>query len=122
MQRETTLTSTNAGSSADAFPLLMNRITNTRFKMIHNYPSITGTVLAMERGETEGAHSTLEQTLFSHQDWIRDKKMTVLVQYTQTRHPAFANVPAMVEFGKTGLDKQVLALYGSAAESGRPMV
>src|SRR5215510_1634269 len=82
MQRETTLASTSAGSSADAFPLLMNRITGTRFKMIRGYPGITGTVLAMERGETEGAHSTLEQTLFSHQDWIKDKKMTVLVQYT----------------------------------------
>jgi tripartite-type tricarboxylate transporter receptor subunit TctC len=122
MKRETTLASTSAGSSADAFPLLMNRVTGTKFKMIRGYPGITGTVLAMERGETEGAHSTLEQTLFSHQDWIRDKKMTVLVQYTQTRHPSFPKVPAMVEFGKTDLDKKVLALYGSTAEIGRSMV
>ena len=45
--------------------------------------------------------------------------MTVLVQYTQTRHPAFPDVPAMVEFGKTDLDKKVLGLYGSTAEIGR---
>ena len=119
MKRETTLASTSAGSSADAFPLLMNRIVGTKFKMIRGYPGITGTVLAMERGETEGAHSTLEQILFSHQDWIKEKKMTVLVQYTQTRHPSFPDVPAMVEFGKTDMDKQVLALYGSTAEIGR---
>ena len=112
MKRETTLASTSAGSSADAFPLLMNRIVGTKFKMIRGYPGITGTVLAMERGETEGAHSTLEQILFSHQDWLKEKKTTVLVQYTQTRHPAFPDVPAMVEFGKTDIDKQVLALYG----------
>ena len=48
--------------------------------------------------------------------------MTVLVQYTQTRHPAFPDVPAMVEFGKTDIDKQVLALYGSTAEIGRSMM
>jgi tripartite-type tricarboxylate transporter receptor subunit TctC len=122
MKRETTLASTSAGSSADAFPLLMNRIVGTQFKMIRGYPGITGTVLAMERGETEGAHSTLEQTLFSHRDWIKEKKMTVLVQYTQTRHPAFPDVPAMVEFGKTDIDKQVLALYGSTAEIGRSVM
>ncbi len=122
MSRETTLASTSAGSSADAFPLLMNRVVGTKFKMIRGYPGITGTVLAMERGETEGAHSTLEQTLFSHQDWIKEKKMTVLVQYTQTRHPSFPNVPAMVEFGKTELDKKVLGLYGSTAEIGRSIV
>jgi tripartite-type tricarboxylate transporter receptor subunit TctC len=122
MKRETTLASTSAGSSADAFPLLMNRIVGTKFKMIRGYPGITGTVLAMERGETEGAHSTLEQTLFSHQDWLKEKKMTVLVQYTQTRHPSFPNVPAMVEFGKTDLDKKVLSLYGSTAEIGRALV
>jgi tripartite-type tricarboxylate transporter receptor subunit TctC len=122
MKRETTLASTSAGSSADAFPLLMNRVAGTKFKMIRGYPGITGTVLAMERGETEGAHSTLEQTLFTHQDWLKEKKMTVLVQYTQTRHPAFPDVPAMVEFGKTDIDKQVLALYGSTAEIGRSMV
>jgi tripartite-type tricarboxylate transporter receptor subunit TctC len=48
--------------------------------------------------------------------------MTVLVQYTQTRHPAFPDVPAMVEFGKNDIDKQVLALYGSTAEIGRSLM
>lgn len=122
MKRETTLASTSAGSSADAFPLLMNRVAGTKFKMIRGYPGVTGTVLAMERGETEGAHATLEQTLFSHQDWMKEKKMSVLVQYTQTRHPSFPDVPAMVEFGKTDIDRKVLALYGSTAEIGRAMM
>ena len=122
MKRETTLASTSAGSSADASPLLMNRIVGTQFKMIRGYPGITGTVLAMERGETEGAHSTLEQILFTHQDWMREKKATVLVQYTQTRHPAFPDAPAMVEFGKTDIDRKVLGLFGSTAEIGRSMM
>ena len=122
MKRETTLASTSAGSSADASPLLMNRIVGTQFKMIRGYPGITGTVLAMERGETEGAHSTLEQILFTHQDWMREKKATVLVQYTQTRHPAFPHAPAMVEFGKTDIDRKVLGLFGSTAEIGRSMM
>ena len=74
MNRETTLASTSAGSSADAFPLLMNRIVGTKFKMIRGYPGITGTVLAMERGETEGAHATLEQILFGSRTGSRKRR------------------------------------------------
>ncbi len=122
MKRETTLASTSAGSSADALPLVMNRIAGTKFKMIRGYPGVTGTVLAMERGETEGAHATLEQILFGKQEWLKEKKATVLVQYAHSRHPAFKDVPAMVEFGKNDMDKQVLALYGSTAEIGRSVM
>lgn len=122
MKRETTLASTSAGSSADAFPLLMNRIVGTKFRMVRGYPGVAGTVLAMERGETEGAHATLEQILFGKQDWLKERKATVLVQYTQSRHPAFKDVPAMVEFGQNDLDRQVLALFGSTADIGRSVM
>jgi tripartite-type tricarboxylate transporter receptor subunit TctC len=122
MKRETPLAATSAGSSSDSFPLLMNRLAGTRFKMIKGYPGVTGAALAMERGETEGAHATIEQILFGKQAWLQDKKATVLVQYTQARHPAFPQVPAMVEFGATAIDKQVLALFGSTAEIGRAMM
>jgi tripartite-type tricarboxylate transporter receptor subunit TctC len=122
MKRETTLAATSAGSASDSMPLLMNRLAGTKFKMAKGYPGVTGTVLAMERGETEGAHSTVEQLLFGKQDWLREKKAAVLVQYSQARHPAFKDVPAMVEFGKTAEDKQILALFGSTAEIGRSML
>jgi tripartite-type tricarboxylate transporter receptor subunit TctC len=122
MKRETTLAATSAGSSSDSFPLLMNRLVGTNFKIIKGYSGVTGTVLAMERGETEGAHAPLEQLLFGKQDWLRDKKASVLVQYTTERHPAFPDAPAIVEFGKTPLDKQVLALFAGTADIGRAMM
>ncbi|MGH6769813.1 MAG: Bug family tripartite tricarboxylate transporter substrate binding protein [Xanthobacteraceae bacterium] len=122
MKRETTLAATSAGSSSDSFPLLMNRIAGTKFKMHKGHRGITGTVLAMQRGETEGAHTTLEQLMFANRDWLRDKQVTVLVQYTPERHPSFPNVPAMTEFGKTPLDKQVLAMFAGTADIGRALM
>src|SRR5262245_17814151 len=120
-KRETTLAATSAGSTSDSMPLLMNKLAGTRFKIIKGYPGTTGSILAMERGETEGAHATLENLLFGKADWLRDKKISVIVQYAQARHGAFASVPAMVEFGKTGEDKQVPALFGSTADLGPPL-
>lgn len=122
MKRETTLAATSAGSSSDSFPLLMNRLAGTRFKISKGYRGVIGTVLAMERGETEGAHATIEQILFGKKDWLTQKQAAVLVQYTSERHPAFPNVPAMTEFGKSPLDKQVLALFAGTADVGRAMM
>jgi tripartite-type tricarboxylate transporter receptor subunit TctC len=121
-KRETTLAATSAGATSDSMPMLMNRLAGTRFKIIRGYPGTTGNILAMERGETEGAHATLENLLFGKSDWLRDKKISVIVQYAQSRHPAFPDVPAMVEFGKTPEDKQVLALFGSTADIGRSLM
>ena len=122
MKRETTLAATSAGSASDSFPLLMNRLAGTKFKIIRGYRGTNGTALAMQRGETEGAHTTIEQLLFKQRDWLRDKKATLLVQYTMNRHPKFPDVPAMSEFGATPRDKQVLALFAGTADIGRAMM
>lgn len=122
MKRETVLAATSAGATAEQMPSLMNAIAGTKFKMVKGYPGTTGTLLAMERGETEGGHATLANLLFGKANWLRDKTVNVLVQYAQARDPHFPNVPAMVEFGKTPSDKQVLNLFGSTAEVGRALM
>lgn len=122
MKRETVLAATSAGATAEQMPSLMNALAGTKFKMIKGYPGTTGTLLAMERGETEGGHATLANLLFGKANWLREKKVNVLVQYAQGRDPDFPDVPAMVEFGKTPADKQVLNLFGSTAEVGRALM
>jgi tripartite-type tricarboxylate transporter receptor subunit TctC len=122
MKRETVMAATSAGATAEQMPSLMNALAGTKFKMIKGYPGTTGTLLAMERGETEGGHATLANLLFGKANWLRDKTVNVLVQYAQARDPDFPNVPAMVEFGKTPSDKQILNLFGSTAEVGRSLM
>jgi tripartite-type tricarboxylate transporter receptor subunit TctC len=122
MQRDTVMAATSAGATTEIMPSLMNKLAGTRFKIVKGYPGTTGTLLAMERGETEGAHATLENLLFGRPAWLKEKTVNVLVQYAQVRHSQFAAVPAMVEFGNTSEDKQVLSLFGSTAEVGRALM
>jgi len=122
MKRETVMAATSAGATTEIMPSMMNKLAGTRFRMVKGYPGTTGTVLAMERGETEGAHATLENLIFGKPQWLKEKAVNVLVQYAQRRHPLFKDVPAMVEFGKTEEDKQVLGLFGSTAEVGRALM
>jgi tripartite-type tricarboxylate transporter receptor subunit TctC len=121
-KRETVLGATAAGATSAIMPNVMNQIVGTKFKITKGYSGTTGAMLAMERGEVEGSHATAENLVIGKPDWLRDKKISVLVQYAQERHSAFPDAPAMVEFGKTDQDKQVLALFGSTAEIGRSLV
>ena len=92
MQRETVMAATSAGATTEIMPSMMNKLAGTRFKIVKGYPGTTGTILAMERGETEGAHATLENLLFGKPQWLQEKTVNVLVQYAQRRHPQFADV------------------------------
>jgi tripartite-type tricarboxylate transporter receptor subunit TctC len=103
-------------------PKLINTFAGTKFKIVLGYPGTTGAMLAMERGEVEGTHATAENLVIGKPDWLRDKKISVLVQYSSERHRAFPDVPTMVELGKTAEDRQLLKLFGDTAEVGRAIL
>jgi tripartite-type tricarboxylate transporter receptor subunit TctC len=122
MTLETMVAGTGPGSSGTIYPQVMNTVTGTKFKIINGYKSASEMLLAMERGETDGAYTSLNTLQTSKQDWLEDKKVNILVQYTTERHPALSAVPTMIELGKTPEDKQVLALFASGAVIGRSIL
>ena len=121
-KREVIIGGTSARSSTDTNHKVMNAIAGTRFKMVLGYKGTTGAMLAMERGEVEGSLAVVQNLLIGKPEWLRDKKVSVLVQYSLKRHRAFPDAPAMVEFGSTKEDKEILSLYGSTAEVGRSIM
>ncbi|MFN3891043.1 MAG: Bug family tripartite tricarboxylate transporter substrate binding protein [Beijerinckiaceae bacterium] len=121
-QREVSLAATSAGSTSHAMPLLVSRVTGARFKLVTGYPGITGGGLAMERGETQGTHATVDGLLFAKRAWMEEGKVSVLVQYAMERHPAHPNTPAMTELAKTPEDRAILNLFASPAEIGRSVM
>jgi tripartite-type tricarboxylate transporter receptor subunit TctC len=52
-------------------------------------------------------------------DWLRDRKIKVVLQDLPERSPDLPDVPCLVEFGRNDDEKQVLALYGSGGAIGR---
>jgi len=117
-KRETIVAATGENGTPDTNPRLMNFFTGTRFKVVTGYPGAGATMLAMERGEVEGAYTGLENLLATKADWLREGKIRVLVQYSLERHKSFPDVPAMVEFARTPEDKRIMSLFASAADIG----
>lgn len=122
MQTTTVLSGTSADGTSNMMPTVMNEVVGTQFNIILGYPGTTGAQYAMESGEVEGAHSTVSNLLTNHPQWLADDVVTLLVQYSDERHPELPDVPAMTEFGTTEEESQILALFASTAALGRSLV
>ena len=53
-------------------------------------------------------------------DWLRDKKVYMLIQEAKVRHPDFPNVPTVFEYAKTKEAKQAFNLVFGWQVLGRP--
>jgi tripartite-type tricarboxylate transporter receptor subunit TctC len=96
-----------------------NALLGTRWKIVSGYKSNDETRLAMERGEVQAAMSGA--TLFNERlkPWLVDGKVKVVVQYSDFRHPALPDAPAVVELAKTQESRDVFRLLVSLSTVGR---
>ena len=100
----------------------MNALLGTKFKIILGYPGGNDINLAMERGEVEGRGSNAWASWKStRMDWIKDKKVNIIVQIGLTKAPDLPDVPLMMDLAKNPDDKAVLKLLSASTTIGRPL-
>ena len=116
------LAGTGPGSIAETIPRLTNALIGTRFKLISGYPASTEAMLAMERGEVDGSSSSWAAVKVGKQDWLRDKKIRIILQTTPERSPELPDAPSLGEIGSSAQDRQVFALYASGSAIGRSLI
>ena len=120
--RETLMGGTGPTSGTVFGPYLLNNLAGMKFKVISGFNGTNEIALAMQRGEVEGSATPLESLTSYRADWVRDRKIKILVQYTAVRDPEVADIPTMVELGRTEEDRQILGYYASSADVGRSIV
>lgn len=121
--KEVTTGSTGAATSNTIYPRLMNSILGTKFKIVHGYVNQPPIFLAMERGELEGAGGPFYSSLRStHPEYLRDNKVTIIVQIALEKHPDLPNIPLLLDYAKTPEDRQEMELAVASLLMGRPYV
>jgi tripartite-type tricarboxylate transporter receptor subunit TctC len=120
LQKELIVGASN-GNSTEFYPAIFNNLLGTKFKIVVGYVAV-GINLAMERGEVAGRCSWSWTSVMSQRaEWVRDKKMNILVVIGNQRHPDIpANVPLIKDFAKSQADKDLLDLFFLPQEMGRP--
>ena len=109
------------GSTQYDFPILLNHLFGTRFKIVTGYESTPKIHLAMESGEVQGNGATNWSTVKAlNSNWLAEKKIRIIVQWGLNKNPELPDVPLVLELAKTPSDRQALELALARLEFGRP--
>lgn len=116
--------SADGGSSKD-FPVVLNAIASTKFEIISGYKGTVDIILAVERGEVDGLCGYDWSSLKAQRpDWVRDKKLNLLVQMSMEPEPELTalGVPEVWGFLKSPDDRKIIELLVSQQLFGRPYI
>ena len=123
LTKELVVGGTSASADTDQFPRVTNGVLGTKMKVVTGYPGGNEVGLAMERGEVQGrcgwSWSSVKST---HQQWVDQKKINILVQLALSKHPELPNVPLIVDLAKTDEQRQILKLIFARQVMGRPFL
>ena len=110
------------GSTSSQYPKAMNALIGTKFKIIIGYPGGNDINLAMEKGEVDGRGSNAWGSWkATRPDWLRDKKINILVQIGLTKAPDPPDVPLLIDLASNDEDRAILKLLSASSTIGRPV-
>ncbi len=90
---------------------LANNLVGTKFKLVSGYKG-NDIDLAMERGEVDGrAGQSWDGWKLTKPDWVRDKRLNVLVQLGLSRAKDLPDVPLISELASSDEQKLILDLF-----------
>jgi len=113
---------TGSGSDTDTFPTVLNNVLGTKMKLITGYPGGNDINFAVEKGELEGRCGwSWSSVLSTRAEWLKDKKIRILLQISTAKHPDLPDVPLVLDLAKTPKDRQVMKLVFSRQVWGRPI-
>ncbi len=111
------------GSTADSalWARLFNTLLGAKLNIIAGYPGSDAVNLALERGENDLATGSWSSIKSRKSEWLRDKKINILVQLATEKNPELANVPLVMEFASSEQTRNVLEFFLAPQEMGRPV-
>lgn len=114
---------TGAGADPDVFPVVLNQIIGTKFKLITGYLGTQETSMAIERHEVDGrcgwSWASIKTT---RPAWVRDKKINYLLQLTLHKSPEFPDVPSIMDLIKDQGDRQMMTALLAPLTLSRPFL
>ena len=118
LKREVIVGGTGPTSNSVILPNAINKVMGGKLKVLRGYQGTADTALALERGEIEMAMKNWDLIRNQHADWLRDKKINLLVQYNVDRHRDLPNLPTILDVSETESQKQVWRLLLSPVAIG----
>lgn len=117
-QKEALIGGTGAGGGITNTPILLSRLLGFKFKVVEGYTGSPAIMLAVQRKEIDGIcipYTVLRNSRTGNAEW------TFL--FNLERNPIKgASFPTIYKYTKTEQQRQVISLYNSSVELGRPIL
>jgi tripartite-type tricarboxylate transporter receptor subunit TctC len=108
-----------AGTSTYDFPVVLNSLLGTKFKLVKGYNGTSALRLALERGEIEGFCGVGLDSV--HSLGLSEDTINILVQTSLKSDPRLANVPLIMDYAKSQEEQQVMRLIFGWLVMDRPL-
>jgi tripartite-type tricarboxylate transporter receptor subunit TctC len=108
---EVSMAGTSVGAGGIDMAILGRDLFGFKFKIVSGYKTSGEVELALERGEADGTFGHAWGSLKNQKpDWLRDGKVRIIVQHGFTRNAELPDVPLLIDFAHTELEKQILSV------------
>jgi tripartite-type tricarboxylate transporter receptor subunit TctC len=108
------------GATTESHVNILNNVFGAKLQPIKGYPGGNDITIALERGEVDGRCNWSWSAIMSTRpDWIRDKKVNVIIQFSHKKVPQLQDVPLVTELAKTEQQKEILNLILTSQQMAR---
>ena len=123
MTQEITTGATGVTDDTGRFPTLLRNLTGAKVKLVTGYPGGNDVTMAMEKGEVDARFGWSWGSLKSRsRSWIEEKKVNIIVQMAMEKAADLPDVPLIMDFAKTELDRKALELLFAPQVMAWPLV
>jgi tripartite-type tricarboxylate transporter receptor subunit TctC len=113
---------TSKNSGGYIYTSMMRAMSPDNVKLVLGYATTGDIWLATERGEIDGNCTVLTSLQSQRQDWIEQKKVNVLVQFAETKHPDLQDVPTIFEIVTSENERKAINFLIASEAIGRPVI
>ena len=110
------------GSSSRLNWTALNALAGTKLKLLTGYEGPASAKIAMERGEVEAMSLPWAVLQAENPEWLRDKKINLLLQTGLEKNRTLPDLPRMVDLPKSDDDRKVLEIFALSSVVGRSFV
>ncbi len=107
-QKEVVIGALDTGSLTYTYPIALNSLLGTKFKVVPGYPGANNVRLAMEKGEVHGLCAQYDGWKSTRPEWVAQKKITTIIQFASKRSTDLPDAPLLSEFAKTDEERQIM--------------
>ena len=111
---------TAAGADNFTLPQIVNDLFGAKMKIVPGYKGQNDIFIAAERGEIQGNATGLPNLAIARSDWMRDRKVRILLQFGAERQKTLRDVPTAAELA-AGADRDMLMFYAIKFNMARPV-